>query len=219
MRVLLVEDDQMIGESLHKALSQSGYAIDWAKDGDTAEISLSTHCYDMMLLDLGLPNKSGLEILKQIRAKKNAMPVLILTARDNLSDKVIGLDAGADDYLIKPFELEELEARIRALSRRRNGRAEQLMKVGNISLNPVTREITIGDSTVLLGSREYALMHALMERPGAVLSVSDLEDRLYGWNDEVESNAIEVHIYQLRKKLGKECIANVRGVGYRIGEL
>lgn len=209
----------MIGESLHKALSQNGYAVDWAKDGDTAEVSLSTHDYDMMLLDLGLPGKSGLEVLQHLRSRKNPLPVLILTARDRVSDKVIGLDAGADDYLIKPFELEELEARMRALLRRRSGRVEPLLLAGNIALNPITREITIGETTTLLGAREYALMRALMERPGAVLSVQDLEDRLYGWNEEVDSNAIEVHIYQLRKKLGKGCIANVRGMGYKIGDI
>ena len=219
MRILLVEDDRMIGESLHKALSQNGYAIDWVKDGDTAEISLSTHTYDMMLLDLGLPGKPGLEVLQQLRTQKNDLPVLILTAHDNLSDKDMGLDTGADDYLIKPFELEELEARIRSLSRRRYGHATPLLTAGNITLNPATHEITIRETATLLGAREYALMHALMERPGAVLSVSDLEDRLYGWNEEVESNAIEVHIYQLRKKLGKACIVNIRGVGYKIGDI
>lgn len=219
MRILLVEDDVMIGESLQKALTQSGHAIDWAKDGDTAELSLSTHEYDMLLLDLGLPKKSGIEVLQSLRKHKNTLPVLVLTARDSVSDRVIGLDAGADDYLIKPFELEEVEARIRALIRRRDGRAESVMVAGNIRLNPVTHEVTIGYTPTSLAAREYALMQALMERPGAVLSVSELEDKLYGWNEEVESNAIEVHIYQLRKKLGKECIANVRGVGYKIGEL
>lgn len=217
MRLLLVEDDRMIGESLQKALNQSGYAVDWVKDGDTAELSLKTHTYDLVLLDLGLPKKSGIEVLKKMRSQKNNVPVLILTARDTVSDKVIGLDAGADDYLIKPFELAEVEARIRALIRRRDGRATTLMVAGNITLNPVTYEITIGKETLLLAAREYALMQALMERPGAVLSVSELESRLYGWNEEVESNAIEVHIYQLRKKLGKDCIRNVRGVGYRVG--
>jgi len=219
MRILLVEDDVMIGESLHKALSHSGYAVDWAKDGDAAELSLSTQEYDIMLLDLGLPKKSGIDVLKTLRAKKNSLPVLILTARDSTSDKVIGLDAGADDYLIKPFELEELGARIRALTRRRNGRVEPLMSAGNMQLNPTTHEMIINGKPALLAAREYALMQALMERPGAILSVAELEDKLYGWNEEVESNAIEVHIYQLRKKLGKKAISNVRGVGYRIGEI
>ncbi len=219
MRILLVEDDRMIGESLQKALAQSSYTIDWVKDGDMAEEALLMQNYDMLLLDLGLPKKSGIEILTTLRKQKNMLPVLILTARDTLSDKVIGLDAGADDYLIKPFELEEVEARIRALIRRRDGRAESVMVAGNISLNPLTHEVTVGKVSTSLAAREFALMQALMERPGAVLSVADLEDKLYGWNEEVESNAIEVHIYQLRKKLGKECIANVRGVGYKIGEL
>ncbi len=217
MRLLLVEDDTMIGQSLHKALSQNGFSVDWARDGDMAEESLATSQYDLMLLDLGLPKKSGLDVLKQLRAQKKALPVLILTARDSITDKVIGLDAGADDYLIKPFELQELEARIRALLRRREGRSEPLMTCGEISLNPITRDITVGNITHLLSAREYALMHALMEHPGAVLSVGALEERLYGWNDEIESNTIEVHIYQIRKKLGKNCIMNVRGVGYKIG--
>ncbi len=219
MRILLVEDDRMIGESLQKALTQSSYTIDWAKDGDMAEDALATQQYDLMLLDLGLPKKSGIEVLTSLRKKKNMLPVLILTARDKVSDKVIGLDAGADDYLIKPFELIEVEARIRALIRRRDGRAESAMVVGNISLNPATHELSVNGKEILLTAREYALMHALMERPGAVLSVSDLEDKLYGWNEEVESNAVEVHVYQLRKKIGKECIANMRGVGYKIGSL
>jgi DNA-binding response OmpR family regulator len=219
MRLLLVEDDRMIGESLQKAFSQSGHALDWVKDGETAELSLRTHLYDLVLLDLGLPKKTGIDVLKQLRQRKNTVPVLVLTARDTVSDKVIGLDAGADDYLIKPFDLEELEARIRALIRRRDGRATTRMTAGNITLDPATYEISIGKETTILAARECALMQALMERPGTVLSVSELEERLYGWNEEVESNAIEVHIYQLRKKLGKDCIRNVRGVGYRIGEL
>lgn len=219
MRILLVEDDGMIGESLQKVLSQSGYSIDWAKDGEMADIALSTQRYDMLLLDLGLPKKSGIEILQQLRKKQNAMPVLILTARDTISDKIIGLDAGADDYLVKPFELAELEARMRALLRRSSGRTESVLAAGNMVLNPITHEITVDNKTSLLSAREFALMQALMERPGAILSVADLEDRLYGWNEEVESNAIEVHIYQLRKKLGKTCISNMRGVGYRIGSV
>ncbi len=218
MRILLVEDDRMIGESLQKGLAHNGYAIDWVRDAESAELGLSAHSYDLMLLDIGLPGKNGIVLLKELRQKKFTLPVLMLTARDSVTDKVVGLDAGADDYLVKPFDLGELEARIRALIRRHNGRSEPLMVAGNISLNPSTREISVGDCKALLSTREYVLMEALMARPGAVLSTSQLEDRLYGWRDEVESNTIAVHVYQLRKKLGKRCIMNVRGTGYKIGE-
>jgi len=219
MRILLVEDDQMIGESLTQALTQSGYTIDWTKDGVMADEALKTQAYDLTLLDLGLPKKSGIEVLQNLRARKNAQPVLILTARDRVSDKVIGLDAGADDYLIKPFELEELEARIRALLRRHEGRVETVMRVGMLTLDPATHEVHLHAELKLLSAREFALMQVLMQRPGRVLSVAELETKLYGWNEEVESNAIEVHVCQVRKKLGKNSIENIRGVGYRIGKV
>jgi two-component system response regulator QseB len=219
MRILLVEDDLMIGESLKKALKQSGYNVDWTVDPEQAELSIATHTYDLLLLDLGLPRESGIELLKRQRQKKNSLPVIIITARDSVEDKVIGLDCGADDYLVKPFDIDELEARIRALLRRRDGRVESLLSIGEISLNPVTHEIIVEGKAIFLSAREYALMHTLMERPGVICSVPQLEDQLYGWNEEVESNAIEVHIYQLRKKLGKNIIQNVRGVGYRLGSI
>ena len=216
MRVLLVEDDEMIGDSLCQGLKRHGYVVNWVKDGNTAELCLKTEEYDLMLLDLGLPEQSGLSVLKRFRQSGGTLPVLILTARDDLSDRVDGLDTGADDYLTKPFEVKELEARMRALIRRSNGRADTMLSVGNIVLDPVTKHITVADKTLLLSAREFALMHALMERPGSVLSVRQLEEKLYGWNEEVESNAIEVHVYQLRKKLGNSIIRNIRGMGYTV---
>mgnify|MGYP001069380905 CR=1 FL=1 len=219
MRILLIEDDQMIGDSLQKALTQSGYTVDWAKDGNTAEEGLKQQAYDLALLDLGLPKKSGIEVLNNLRQRKSTLPVLILTARDQISDRVIGLDAGADDYLVKPFDLEELEARIRALLRRREGRTESIMRIGALTLNPLTHEVCVAGEPKILSAKEFALIQALMRRPGAVLSVSELEEQLYGWNEEIESNAIEVHIYQIRKKLGKQAIVNLRGAGYKVGQL
>jgi two-component system response regulator QseB len=170
-----------------------------------------------MLLDLGLPRKPGLDVLRNLRRKNNPIPVLILTAREAVSERVAGLDAGADDYLVKPFDFDELEARIRALLRRRAGRVESLLKHGGVTLNPATREVMFKGTPVNLSAREFSLLQALLDRPGAVLSRAQLEEKLYGWGDEVESNAIEVHIHSLRKKLGAELIRNVRGVGYMLG--
>lgn len=218
MRVLLVEDDKMIGESLQFALRKSGYSIDWAEDGETAALSLQNQDYDLLLLDLGLPRFSGIELLERLRAKKNAVPVLILTARDSIDDRVRGLDAGADDYLIKPFALEELEARIRVLLRRRAGRAEAEIAHGALRINPATHQLNYKNKQFILSAKEFALLSALLEKPGAVQSRAQLEERLYGWNEEVESNAVEVHIHNLRKKLGNEIIRNIRGVGYVIGD-
>lgn len=218
MRVLLVEDDTMIGESLSHGLKGSGYAVDWAKDGQVAEESLATQEYHLMLLDLGLPKQSGLALLQKIRSKGHALPVLILTARDSVADRVGGLDAGADDYLVKPFALEELEARMRALLRRKNGKADLIMECGHTRLNPATKELTHKDRNLLLSAREYALMHALMESPGKVISRHDLEEKMYGWNKEVSSNAVEVHIHALRRKLGADMIRNIRGLGYLVAK-
>jgi len=216
VRILLVEDDTMIGKSVQLGLKQEGYAVDWVRDGVAAELSLANDTYELLLLDLGLPRKSGLEILKTLRAKKNAIPVLILTARDAVADRVKGLDAGADDYLVKPFDLDELSARIRALIRRQAGRAEPVISHGPIQLNPLTHEVSLDGKPVKLSGREYALLFALLERPGVPLSCDRLEESLYGWGEEVESNTVEVYIFALRKKLGKSLIANVRGVGYLI---
>lgn len=216
MRILLVEDDAMIGESLSHALRKNGYAVDWAHDGAMAEESLRMQEYGLMLLDLGLPRLSGIAVLRTLRADKSTLPVIILTARDAVADRVQGLDAGADDYLVKPFALEELEARIRVRMRRQAGSATPLLQAGAASLNTVTRELTYGTNALTLSAREYALMFALMEYPGRIRSRLELEERLYGWNEEVSSNAVEVHVHQLRKKLGSGVIRNIRGMGYMV---
>jgi two-component system response regulator QseB len=216
MRILLVEDDPMIGKSVRFALKHEGYAVDWVQDGVAAEHALAIEVYDMLLLDLGLPRKVGLEILRALRAHKNTIPVLILTARDAVSDRVRGLDAGADDYLVKPFDLDELSARIRVLLRRKCGRAEPEIEHGTLRLNPVSREVSLNGVPVTLSAREFAVLSALLERPGVPLSRAQLEDRIYGWGEEVESNAVEVYIHSLRRKLGSAWIRNVRGVGYLI---
>jgi two-component system response regulator QseB len=218
MRLLLVEDDTMVGEAVRTGLRQDGFAVDWVTDGEQAQTALSVEAYEIVLLDLGLPKKDGLRVLKSLRSGGNRIPVMILTARDALSDRVNGLDAGADDYLIKPFDLEELSARIRALLRRQSGRADPLLRAGTVTINPASHEVMLNGEQVHLSNREFALLRALMDRPGSVLSRAQLEEKLYGWNDSVESNSIEVHIHALRKKLGSELIKNVRGVGYRISK-
>ena len=207
----------MIGESLRTALRRHGMAIDWVRDGRAADAVLASERFDAVLLDLGLPHKSGLDVLKALRARGDATPVIVLTARDALTDKVAGLDAGADDYLVKPFELDELLARLRALQRRASGRAEPALQVADLKLDPATREVSRDGRPVLLSAREFALLQALMERPGAIVSRAQLEDRLYGWGEELESNAISVYVHQLRKKLGDDRIHTVRGVGYYAG--
>ncbi len=217
MRVLLVEDDRMIGESVRSALRQEGSAVDWVRDGRAASTSLATEQFDLVLLDLGLPGRDGLDVLREMRAGKNPTPVIILSARDALRDRVAGLDAGADDYVVKPFELDELTARMRAVVRRRSGRAEPALEIGPIRFDPTTREVTRNGEPVPLSAREYALLEALLARPGAILSRAQLEDRLYGWGEAIESNAVSVYIHQLRQKLGADFIRNVRGVGYFVG--
>jgi len=218
MRVLLVEDDRMIGEAIESALQDAAYAVDWARDGLAALIAIENQSYDIMLLDLGLPKKDGLQVLSSLRTKGNLIPVLIITARDAVEDRIKGLDAGADDYVLKPFEMTELLARMRAVLRRKGGVAGPVMFNGLISLDPTTREAVVGGDTVRLSAREFSLLHTLMIRPGAILSRSDLEDRVYGWNEEVESNAIEFLIHALRKKLGNSSIKNVRGVGWMVSK-
>lgn len=220
MRLLLVEDDELIGEGLQKALRHGGFSVNWARDGETAAATLRDETYELVILDLGLPDRPGLELLAGLRQQGNAVPVLILTARDAVSDRVAGLDAGADDYLLKPFALEELEARIRTLLRRQAGQpADGLwLRHGNLALNQRTHEVLYNGHKVALSGREFALMYAFVKAPGAVLSKSQLEDSVYGWNEEVASNAIEVHIHQLRKKLGGDIIRNIRNVGYRLAE-
>jgi len=219
MRVLLVEDDPMIGESVRKGLKQDGFAVDWVQDGVSAEAAWRANPFDLILLDIGLPRKDGLEVLRALRRAGRDLPVLILTARDAVRDRVAGLDAGADDYLVKPFDLDELAARIRALLRRRGGRAEPVIRYGALVLDPAAKTVQLRGETVALSAREFALLEALMERPGAVLSRAQLEERIYGWDDSVESNAVEVHIHALRRKLGAAAIGNVRGVGYKVQKL
>ena len=216
MRVLLVEDDPMLGEGTRKGLTQDGFTVDWVTTAEEAELALSGEPYAVLLLDLGLPDRSGLELLAALRRRGEQLAVLVLTARDAVTDRIAGLDSGADDYLVKPFDLDELAARIRAVVRRLSGRAEPVVAFGRLTLNPATHEVTCDGRPVSLSAREFALLHALLERPGAVLSRAQLEERLYGWNEEVESNAVEVHIHHLRRKLGQSCIRNVRGVGYMV---
>ncbi|MCG2582940.1 response regulator [Massilia sp. TS11] len=216
MRLLLVEDDTMIGEVVLDLLRAEHYAVDWVKDGAMADTALQTQTYDLVLLDLGLPRKDGLDVLRALRARKDRTPVLVATARDAVAQRVAGLDAGADDYVVKPYELEELLARIRALLRRAAGRAEPVFEHGKVAINPATREVLVEGKPVALSAREWAVLEALIARPGAVLSRAQLEEKLYSWRDEVSSNAVEVYIHGLRKKLGSELIHNVRGVGYMV---
>ena len=234
MRLLLVEDDRMIGDSLRGALRLEGYAVDWVRDVAAANSTLASERFDLVLLDLGLPaggargvegtrqaprgpdpeRGDGLDVLRAMRARGDATPVIVLTARDARGDRVGGLDAGADDYVVKPFELDELNARIRAVLRRHSGRAQPALVHAGVTLDPATRQVTQDGAPVLLSAREFAVLEALMLRPGALLSRAQLEDRLYGWGEEIESNAVSVYIHQLRRKLGADFIGNVRGVGY-----
>ena len=216
MRLLLVEDDTMIGEAVLDLLRAEHYAVDWVRDGDAAETALRAQSYDLVLLDLGLPRRDGLAVLRSLRARKQRMPVLIATARDSVQQRIEGLDAGADDYVIKPYDLDELLARIRALLRRAAGRAEPVFEHRGVSIDPATREVTVAGRPVVLSAREWAVLEPLLARPGAVLSRAQLEEKLYGWKDEISSNAVEVYIHGLRRKLGADLIENVRGVGYRI---
>ena len=216
MRLLLVEDDPMIGEAIRAGLRREGFTIDWVTDGGSAGQALDTEPFELLLLDLGLPGGDGLQLLETLRGRGSALPVLIITARDAVADRVAGLDAGADDYLVKPFALEELAARIRALLRRKSGRPEPRLEHLGVALDPATHRVTRDGADVALSPREFALLELLLERPGAILSRGQLEERLYGWGEEVESNAVEVHVHGLRRKLGAQFILTVRGVGYRV---
>ncbi len=220
MRILLVEDDAMIGEIVQSALKDAAYAVDWVINGDDALSSAACQHYDVVLLDLGLPGKDGLAVLSCIRKKGLATPVLILTARDALEDRLKGLDGGADDYVLKPFDMSELLARIRAVLRRKGGDGTPVLSNGALALDPASHEVCLVESqtTFRLSNREFALLQALMLRPGSILSRSDLEERIYGWGDEVESNAVEFLIHALRKKLGNDAIRNVRGVGWMVSK-
>lgn len=216
MRLLLVEDDTMIGEVVLDLLRAEGYAVDWVRDGDMADTALQTQGYDLVLLDLGLPRRDGMAVLRAMRLRKQDTPVLIATARDAKEQRIAGLDAGADDYVLKPYDLDELLARIRALLRRAGGRPEPVFEHGGVSINPLTREVLRDGAPVSLSGREWAVLEALIARPGIVLSRAQLEEKLYSWKDEVSSNAVEVYIHGLRKKLGSELIHNVRGLGYMV---
>ncbi|TDP61807.1 response regulator [Roseateles toxinivorans] len=231
MRLLLVEDDRMIGEGLRAALRLEGFAVDWVRDVAAAQTTLASERFDLVLLDLGLPpgggaaandpkadpTSDGLTVLRGMRARQDQTPVIVLTARDGAGERVKGLDSGADDYIVKPFELDELNARIRAVMRRHSGRGQALLSFGAVTLDPATRQVTLNGQPVVLSARELAVLEALLQRPGALLSRAQLEDRLYGWGEEIESNAVSVYIHQLRRKLGADFIQNVRGVGYYVG--
>ena len=214
MRILLVEDDRMLGAATQQALRDAAHAVDWVLDGDAALLAMRTAPYEAMLLDLGLPRRDGLGLLQAARRSGYNLPVIIVTARDGVDDRIRGLDLGADDYLIKPFETGELLARLRAVARRKGGQAQAVLGNGVVSLDPATRQATFGSVSARLSGREYALLHALLLRPGAVLSRDDLENLIYCWNEEVESNAVEYLIHSIRKKLGAGAIKNVRGVGW-----
>lgn len=219
MRLLLVEDDSLLGDGIRVGLRQAGYTVDWCKDGRAAQRALESETYALIVLDLGLPQISGLDLLKWLRQKKEDLPVLILTARDTVADRVKGLDSGADDYLVKPFDLEELAARIRALLRRHGGRAVPLICHDKLTLDPAAHTVTLDNQAVDLSPREFAILQALLENTGHVLSRERLEQSLYGWGEEVESNAVEVHIHHLRRKLGASLIRTIRGVGYVIEKI
>jgi two-component system OmpR family response regulator/two-component system response regulator QseB len=216
MRVLLVEDDEMIGRSLKQALEGAGWSADWVRDGELAQSALGDGGYTCVLLDLGLPKQDGTEVLRRARERGDATPVLVLTARDGLDDRIHSLDLGADDYLLKPFEFRELLARMRAVVRRRDGAAHSLVGSGSLQLDLTTREVVVDGAREALTAREFALLHALLERPGAILSREQLENRIYGWGEEVTSNAIDVLIHGMRRKLGADAIRNVRGLGWRV---
>jgi two-component system OmpR family response regulator/two-component system response regulator QseB len=216
VRALLVEDDEMIGRSLMQALEGAGWSVDWVRDGALAQSAFADGGYTCVLLDLGLPKQDGTEVLRRARERGDATPVLVLTARDGLDDRIHSLDLGADDYLLKPFEFRELLARMRAIVRRRDGAAHSLVGSGALQLDLTTREVVVNGAREALTAREFALLHALLERPGAILSREQLENRIYGWGEEVTSNAIDVLIHGMRRKLGADAIRNVRGLGWRV---
>jgi two-component system response regulator QseB len=217
MRILLVEDDVMIGKGICAVLKMAHFTVDWVQDGIEAEHALELETYSLLLLDLGLPRKNGLEILKSLRGRGNTIPVLILTARDAVGERIQGLNSGADDYLVKPFDLDELIARMRALLRRNFGQESNVLTYGEITIDTIKHDVRLSGVLINLSAKEFIIFYALMENPGAVLSRDKLEEKLYGWDDEISSNTIQVYIHNLRKKIGGDIIQNVRGVGYRIG--
>lgn len=214
MRVLLVEDDPMIAKGLQTALRGGGFAVDWMQDGESASAALRNSSFDLALLDLGLPKRDGIDVLRELRRRGDATPVIVLTARDEIQQRVAGLDAGADDYIVKPFDLDEVTARMRSVLRRAAGRGDPAIQHGDLRLDPVTRTVERAGEPVILSAHEFAVLEALLQRPGAVLSRAQLEDRLYGWDAQIGSNAVEVYIHGLRRKLGSDAIRTLRGVGY-----
>lgn len=216
MRLLLIEDDAMIGRAMQRGLAEAGFTVDWVRDGLAAEGALAHGVYQMAVLDLGLPGKDGMALLRGLRARRVQLPVLVVTAHDAVPDRVAGLNAGADDYLVKPFDLDELVARLHALARRQAGSGLPVLECGGLVLDPARRELRLHGQTIDVSAREFTLLQALMQRPGAVLSREQLEDAVYGWNQEVGSNAVEVHLHHLRRKIGTDTIRNVRGVGYKV---
>ena len=216
MRILLVEDDPMVGKALERGLLRAGFSVDWVTDGRSAELAIANGVYDLVVLDLGLPKKDGMAILASLRATGNSIPVLIASARDTVGDRIDGLEAGADDYLLKPFDLDEFVARVRALLRRHAGSGSPLLVAGSLVMDPARKTVTCSGAAVDLSAKEFAVLEALLQRPGAVLSREKLEESVYGWGDEIGSNAVEVHLHHLRKKIGTDAIKNVRGVGWRV---
>lgn len=214
MRVLLVEDDAMIAQGLQTALRQAGFAVDWMRDGASAAAALKTSVFDVVLLDLGLPHRDGIDVLRELRKRGDKTPVIILTARDEIQHRIAGLDAGADDYVVKPFDLDEVMARMRSVLRRATGRGDSTIQHGELLLDLAARTIEHNGTPVTLSAHEYAVLEALLQRPGAVLSRAQLEDRLYGWDEQIGSNAVEVYIHGLRRKLGSDVIRTLRGIGY-----
>jgi len=218
LRLLLVEDDTLLGDGIRAGLMLAAYAVDWVQDGKAALLALTDHRYDACILDLGLPGKDGLTVLREMRGRGDHTPVLVLTARDTAEDKIAGLDHGADDYLTKPFDLGELQARIRALLRRAGGKAQPLLEHRGVSLDPASKRVSCNGQEVSLSGREYALLHALLSQPGHIKSRSQLEESLYAWGDEAGSNTVEVYIHHLRKKFGADFIKTVRGLGYQLAD-
>lgn len=214
MRILLVEDDALLGDATMLALRQRGHAVDWMTNADDGEAACLTSAFDAILLDIGLPGRSGLDLLRHLRSHHNHTPVLILTARDRVEQRVEGLDAGADDYLTKPFDISEVDARLRALVRRRSGQASPVLTVGAVTLDPAARCVMLEGKPVALSAREFAVLHLLMERPGHMFDRVTIEERLYDWDSSVESNAVEVYVSRLRKKFGRQFIKTIRGMGY-----
>ncbi|BCK87174.1 transcriptional regulatory protein QseB [Sideroxyarcus emersonii] len=216
MRILVIEDDALLGDAIQAGLRQAGYAVDWMKDGVSADQALATEAYAAAVLDLGLPRMSGLEVLRRLRSRRLSIPVLVLTAMDTVEDRIRGLDAGADDYLAKPFDMGELSARVRALIRRASGKPAPSLQIAGVELEPAAHQVRYLDRSIDLPAKEFAVLHALMLNAGRVLSRTQLEEQLYAWGEEVESNAVEVYIHHLRRKLFPELIETIRGVGYLI---